>query len=641
MPIIDMMKQKYKRFKKPFVAEERLLALIPPAPPTDDVVASDIPIPINADVEITADEHGEPMIHDLIKDKKFYNLDLEMIEERIFNGFYWVPQQFLEDIRHLSTDCQVSGDRTNMLQGSELLTNAEIAMVDMENEVPQLCEEWKRALQRSTDRKRQRAESKRRNAQAVTDARNGTVEHKIDWQARYLETNPLQRRQQAMMAPQTPLQAQMQRHPMEPLMEEQSSTSNGYIASSEREVQGSKSNDSDGDLVMSDLPFRNQIGQPLSPGSGVSMVVNTTHTSRQYQFIQGNEAQPFSVVQHAESQNVTQRSAGTQNYSSVGVTSTQRQFQEFANDASTTTSGRKTDGYTQSNATNSGSRGVHQQEFNQEGHVQQPEFHRESEIQATPDISFGGTYVVGDSQLDDTQGKGDFCSTRMNIILIEVAAALVSSDGSTQPSQKPAPSSVFPRPNNPYSSSQSTSHPSQRSQPSQQQSPNNATHLQRAQSANSVQQNQQPQPINTSIVTPLAASMPRAKPDPPLLLEQTELASFLRTLVQRTNGFSIEQLEQVNAAIMDVIWRHRGSWDRNEILVEAEEALNDALEDIAEMEKLVASTLFESKGKERGRVLGEILGRRAEEEEEEEEDESRRDPPVYPNILDDSAFSNV
>ena len=407
MPVIDMMKQKYKRLKKPFVAEERLQALAPPEAIPDDIVGSDIPPVIQADVLIIHDEHGEPMIHDLVKDKKFYNLDLEMIEERIFNGFYVTPQQFLQDIRHLSTDCQVSGERNAMLQGAELLTNAEIAIVDMENEVPQLFQEWNKAMEKSAERRKKRIEEKQRKTQEPSATRPGPNGSRVDWPAQYSDLNPMQRRQQAMMAPITPLQAQMQRH-MEPLIEERSSTSNGYIASSEAGNPGSKSNDSDGDLVMSDLPFQNQVGQVQSPGSQVSLQVHTTQTTHQYHYTQGQDTQPYSITRQSESQNITQKSGGTQNFSSVGVTSTQKQYELYTNDASTTTSGKKTDGYTQSNETNSGSRAANHPEYAHDSVPIQPEFGKESQQErATPDISFG-TPVVGDSQLDDTQRKFTF-----------------------------------------------------------------------------------------------------------------------------------------------------------------------------------------------------------------------------------------
>lgn len=86
-------------------------------------------------------------------------------------------------------------------------------------------------------------------------------------------------------------------------------------------------------------------------------------------------------------------------------------------------------------------------------------------------------------------------------------------------------------------------------------------------------------------------------PDPPLDLNNEDLHTFHRNLIDVTRGFTIEQLEQVNAAVMDLVWKHRASWDRNEILVEAKEVLKDVLEDVGEMQRMAqASKLRAKKG---------------------------------------------
>ena len=88
--------------------------------------------------------------------------------------------------------------------------------------------------------------------------------------------------------------------------------------------------------------------------------------------------------------------------------------------------------------------------------------------------------------------------------------------------------------------------------------------------------------------------------------------------MSKTKDFTIEQLEQVNAAVMDLIWRHRGSWDRNEIVVEADEALKEVLEDIHEMDQLANQKMPARFG-----------------------EEEQLPAPKYPNILDDSNFSTA
>lgn len=599
MPVIEMMKQKYKRLKKPFVGEERLQVLFPPTPP-EDVVGSDIPQPPQGDVAIVFDEHQEPMVHDLVKDKKFYNLDLEMIEERIFNGYYITPRQFVTDIRHLAADCQTSGERNAMLQGSELLTNAEIAIVDMENENPVLFQLWNQAMEKSTERRRKRAEEKRKTVE-LSATRATTAGQSIPWPPQFQDQNSLDPGQQgSMAAPITPLQAQMNRR-MEPLIEERSVTSNGYNASSEAGNQtGSKSNDSDGDHVMSDISLHNHAGNDQSPVSQINVQVHTTQTMERFTYTQGQgpDTIPYSIHRQSESQNVTQKSGGTQNFSSVGVTSTQKQFDLYTNDASTTTSGKKTDGYTQSNATNSGSRVATHPEINQDSHPVPPLnlFSESVRRNQDPDLAFGSP-AIGDSQLTDTQRKLSYSLGKQCPRILILRIGIVSSgEGSTQ-SQHPFLASQLrnSQTKQPYSSSQPNSHSSQHSVQASPTIP-----LSRRQQANHQ-------------ATPGPPSLPRP-PDPPLLLDHNTLKAFHRDLVNKTNDFTIEQLEQVNAAIMDLIWKHRNSWDRNDIIVDAEFALKEVLEDIHEMDQFSQRTV--------GRILGEEAA------------------PKYPNILDDSNFSN-
>lgn len=65
-----------------------------------------------------------------------------------------------------------------------------------------------------------------------------------------------------------------------------------------------------------------------------------------------------------------------------------------------------------------------------------------------------------------------------------------------------------------------------------------------------------------------------------LILEPSVLSQFLRELVERSSGLSVEQLEQVNASMMDVIWRERGNWNRMHVLRKVQEGFNETVGDI-------------------------------------------------------------
>jgi hypothetical protein len=67
---------------------------------------------------------------------------------------------------------------------------------------------------------------------------------------------------------------------------------------------------------------------------------------------------------------------------------------------------------------------------------------------------------------------------------------------------------------------------------------------------------------------------------PQLLIDVEELKALHAELVRRSSGLSLEQLEQINASIMDVIWRMRGEWNRNRVWGAVKDAFNVTVEDI-------------------------------------------------------------
>jgi len=64
----------------------------------------------------------------------------------------------------------------------------------------------------------------------------------------------------------------------------------------------------------------------------------------------------------------------------------------------------------------------------------------------------------------------------------------------------------------------------------------------------------------------------------------------------KTNGFSVEQLEQVNAALMEAIWAGRNEWNRNKVLERVKVTLSEVLKDIKSMQAILPGsfTLSES-----------------------------------------------
>ncbi len=71
---------------------------------------------------------------------------------------------------------------------------------------------------------------------------------------------------------------------------------------------------------------------------------------------------------------------------------------------------------------------------------------------------------------------------------------------------------------------------------------------------------------------------------PHLILDRQKLSLLHEELVSRTSGCTIEQLEQLNAIMMDAVWRKRGEWNRGHVLLEVSSSFNAAIKDIEEVQ---------------------------------------------------------
>lgn len=70
-------------------------------------------------------------------------------------------------------------------------------------------------------------------------------------------------------------------------------------------------------------------------------------------------------------------------------------------------------------------------------------------------------------------------------------------------------------------------------------------------------------------------------PHPPYRLDTQSLEDFHTKLASDTENFTIEQLEQLNSAVMDIAYRGRLSWDRNAVLKEAAKVADTVARDIS------------------------------------------------------------
>lgn len=136
--IMDLFKIRYKRFKKPLIDHVYIQHLFDPS------ILENPNIPYEV-LYVKSDEPSHTnMLKELATGKYFYNMDLDTVEERIWNGFYSEAKQFTKDIRMIVKDAVMSGDRDRILKANEMLTNAQFGIEDFNNaQFAKACKEMR------------------------------------------------------------------------------------------------------------------------------------------------------------------------------------------------------------------------------------------------------------------------------------------------------------------------------------------------------------------------------------------------------------------------------------------------------------------------------------------------------------------
>lgn len=218
------------------------------------------------------------------------------------------------------------------------------------------------------------------------------------------------------------------------------------------------------------------------------------------------------------------------------------QVADYHNSASTTTSGQKSNRSSdRSHFAAAGANSNHTQSTNGVG----------ASGGMIPDFSSVQQPLAGGSQLPDTQGE--------NMSVHD--EALFSSFGTDV-------SLTFDAVEYPTGSSQGAQSNSQPSQNSSQPFP--------------VPPLPGPSRQHTAISSLLNTTEP-----PQFQLDEVLLGKLHDELVTRSSGLSVEQLEQVNAALMDAVWKEKTLWNRNKVIEAVMNEFNKTMEDIQAMQDVL------------------------------------------------------
>ncbi|KUJ20907.1 AAA-domain-containing protein [Mollisia scopiformis] len=494
-PIMDQIQRKYRKFRTPVILQHQIQYLLDELDP--DYVRPDI-LPFRP-FEFGKDKDGVPGLRETATGKFFYNLETTTIEERLSNGYYARPKDFLADIRSLAKDAKHIGDKERTLKANELLTNVEVDIASIEaNHVFADCENvYQRQLQRTKERE-EKHKRRKLDGELVFDpiVRSDIAGSGLgsDQQS----SGPLMLGE-AIPGRRPPVLA--------PLVHTPSGLSNGFSAEAghAHESNGTSVPSHAGqDVQMGDTDEQN-VSQGMLPPHQHSMTSGPSGTRPNTQISQRSF---FQAISH------------------------DTPVKDIPNDASTTTSGKKTSDGWSTQATN----GVTNQ-------------HSSSPVERG-----------GDSQLPDTQRNTQNDSSSEEWMHSQAHALARGTLGQTITSQTPS------------SGSQTSQNPAVPPFTSGPHMPTSKSHPSFANL------------LNDSPVEPSSTQMSSQKD---FIIDDYFVDDLLKRLVEGSSGCSIEQLEQINRELMETLWRLRGEYNRNQVITALVQMFNDTITDIEEMQKVL------------------------------------------------------
>jgi hypothetical protein len=414
--------------------------------------------------EIDEDEKGVQGLRETATGKFYYNLNTTVIEQRLSNGYYKRPKDFLADVKKLAKDAKTMESQPRTLKANELLANVDVDIAGVEEIQPALVAECEALYEREQARERER-------------------QRKVEEAKQRGEQVPI-------IKPNVP-----------PQHDSHTTTDGSGPIVLGQEIPGVRSLFP---VTPSRLPGPSPISNDWSNTNGTSNQTNGSavqskpHDDSEMYDVSPNFSQHHNTQGHRSQKSVlTQLAHGSQ-------------LNEYQNSASTTTSGQKT-----SDRSNRSSG---------------PYSHN---TQLSNGVHYGGG---GDhpnfSALEPTSGGSQLPDT-----------------------QEPHfPSSLEPA----SQSSQNAMGP--------------------------------PPPHRASIHNLLNDTDPPEEPTPTLVIEEKFVARLHDELIKRSSGLSVEQLEQVNASIMEAIYQTREMWNRNVVIRAVSEAFNECVGDIEACQRVLKAS---------------------------------------------------
>jgi hypothetical protein len=508
--IMEQLKRTYRGFFKPPIPEDSYSYLFDENDPrylSTDLAREQLQEHLRP-YERRTDDKGVDGILQTETGKFYYNLELNTVEQRLVNGYYKRPKDFVADIKRLHKDAVTFGDPTRISKAHNMRINVETDIVMLEKTTPQLIGECERVYQRELARQQKAAEEYARQQ----PAKNQDVPLIVaNVPSRAVEVpgsvSPQKRSSKDSVVDSGP----------------KSNLSNGY--SPDKPQGHSVSDPLDEDIDMSGTdPYHMDISETQN---------GTTHT------------QPLAQFGHYDTQTQTQTQSQSQSHTQRSFITTMppgTTLADFHNSASDTTSGKKSSSNDKSQSTNGvGASRSHYPDLSMiaTNNTETPTLdtaHTDTQdIPDTQDMAFGSSPEFGSQPLGGHS---------------------VVSNMTADPSHIPnRPPTSMPPPALPRRTSISAilNHPT----------------------------------------SPVLVQRPTL-----IQIDKMYLAQLHDDLTRHTSGFSVEQLEQTNAALVDAVWKTRGQWNRTSAVKEVEFAFNKVVGVIEEMQRIAKSTQEENEMEE-------------------------------------------
>jgi len=80
--------------------------------------------------------------------------------------------------------------------------------------------------------------------------------------------------------------------------------------------------------------------------------------------------------------------------------------------------------------------------------------------------------------------------------------------------------------------------------------------------------------------TNIQSLLNKEDPPPSLVVDHQYVEQLHQQLTEQTVGCSVEQLVQINAHLMDCLWKMRSEWNRTRVAITIKDAFNEVLDDI-------------------------------------------------------------